>query len=156
MADLNINGSLNIVGNGILNGDEIAVKDNYHVQKKVYIPGGSSGYICVAKVPIYDSNVTINISCTNSKVTYGTVVFACQNFNAQYIAVCGDFDGSLRKSIRYVAPSSSNHLLEVYFITDNFSHIILDVNTDGAEDVPYDVGTIVDSIPENVYEIGLE
>ena len=129
--------------------DNVLIFGPNYVRKQLNI--GESGYVCVTKVPVYDTNVTINISSTTNTTYYGTLVIATQNNLVQEVRVYGDLEGKLINSLFYNTTSSSSKVLEIYFKPEPWSKNIIDVDVVNPADgiAPTDVATFVNEIPSS-------
>jgi hypothetical protein len=112
----------------------------------------STGKLCVGKFPMYDSNVTINISTTTSIGFSGTIVIATQNINtsrggAYSVNVFGDPTGDLSSRLK-VKYSSGSRNFEVYIDFPSYSKNVIHIQANALQAAPTDIVTSVDSIPD--------
>jgi hypothetical protein len=86
-------------------------KVTYEYNKELSL--SSNGKVCIGKFPMYDSNITVDISSTTTDTYHGTLVIASQNINTTgggtYKAVVyGDATNTITPAIRIEYLSGSN------------------------------------------------
>lgn len=114
---------------------------------------GGSGYVCIGKFPMYDSNVSVEIKSTTNTTYHGTLIIASQNINTTgggtYTAkIYGDADNSLTGSIKIHYGSGSN-VFSVYAALPTWSKNLLHIQCANLPSAPSDIVTSVSSIPSN-------
>ena len=73
---------------------------------------GESGYLYIGKFPIYDTNITVDISSTTSTTYSGKLVIACQNYAVLKASVFGDYSNTVTPNIYY---KKVDNTVEIYF-----------------------------------------
>lgn len=82
---------------------------------------GSNGKVRLLRIPVYDTNITLDISSTTSTTYSGKLVIATQNGNVGKATVYGDASGTLANSLVIVKSAtgvSQRSWLDIY---GNFS-----------------------------------
>lgn len=59
-----------------------------------------NGKVCIGSIPVYDNNITIDISCTTNKTYHGTLVIATQNHYIESALLYGDENNMLAPLIK--------------------------------------------------------
>lgn len=126
-------------------------KITYEFNKELAL--GGDGKVCIGKFPMYDSNITVDISSTTSTTYHGTLVIATQNINTtgggSYTAtVYGDASNTLTGNIKIKYVSGSN-LFEVYINLPGWSKNSIHVKCVALAGAPTNIVEKVSSIPSN-------
>jgi hypothetical protein len=61
---------------------------------------GENGKVCIGSIPVYDNNITIDISCTTANTYHGTLVIATQNYYIQSAVMYGDENNMLAPLVK--------------------------------------------------------
>lgn len=61
---------------------------------------GGNGKVCIGSIPVYDNNITIDISCTTANTYHGTLVIATQNYYIQSAVMYGDENNMLAPLVK--------------------------------------------------------
>lgn len=61
---------------------------------------GENGKVCIGSIPVYDNNITIDISCTTADTYHGTLVIATQNYHIQSAVMYGDENNMLAPLVK--------------------------------------------------------
>ena len=85
---------------------------------------GESGYLYVGKFPIYDTNITVDISCTTSTTYSGKLVIACQNYAVLKASVFGDYSNTVTPNIYYKVVDNT---VEIYFKPQAWSKNVIHI-----------------------------
>lgn len=59
-----------------------------------------NGKVCIGSIPVYDNNITIDISCTTANTYHGTLVIATQNYYIQSAVMYGDENNMLAPLVK--------------------------------------------------------
>lgn len=119
-------------------------KVTYEYNKEISF--GSSGSLFIGVFPIYDTNVTIDISSTTSLTYNGKVIFACQNYVVQKASVFGDYSNTVSPNVFYYV---SNNQLYVYFKPTAWSKNIIHITGCSIRGEPTNICQNVSSIPSS-------
>ena len=92
-------------------------KTLYEYNKELAL--SSNGKVSICKVPVYDTNITVEISSTTNVICSGKLVIACQNGSIRSAKVFGDASNSLTSKLYVVgylmsSPEASRGWVEVY------------------------------------------
>lgn len=85
---------------------------------------GESGYLYIGKFPIYDTNITVDISSTTSTTYSGKLVIACQNYVALKASVFGDYSNTVTPNINYKVVDNT---VEIYFTPQPWSKNVIHI-----------------------------
>lgn len=61
---------------------------------------GGNGKVCIGSIPVYDNNITIDISCTTADTYHGTLVIATQNYYIKSAVMYGDENNMLAPLVK--------------------------------------------------------
>lgn len=116
---------------------------------------GNTGALYIGKFPIYDTNITVDISCTTSTTYSGKLVIACQNHVIMKASVFGDYSNIVTSSIYYKLVDNT---VEIYFTPQAWSKNVIHITGCGIQGevthVCENISTIpsdATSKPENAY-----
>lgn len=70
----------------------------YDIHKDFSADG--NGKVCIGSIPVYDNNITIDISCTTANTYHGTLVIATQNYYIQSAVMYGDENNMLAPLVK--------------------------------------------------------
>ena len=59
-----------------------------------------NGKVCIGSIPVYDNNITIDISCTTANTYHGTLVIATQNYYIKSAVMYGDENNMLAPLVK--------------------------------------------------------
>lgn len=93
--------------------------------------GGTAEYIHIGSFPIYDTNITVDISCTSTSTFTGRVVFPCTNHVVNTPYVYGDPYRELSSRLFY---SLQNNTIDLYFKAPTYQKLMYKVWYDTAGD----------------------
>lgn len=93
--------------------------------------GGTAEYIHIGSFPIYDTNITVDISCTATSTFTGRVVFPCTNHVVNTPYVYGDPYRELSSRLFY---SLQNNTIDLYFQAPEYQKLMYKVWYDTAGD----------------------
>lgn len=124
-------------------------KVTYEYNRELAI--GSTGKVLVGKFPMYDSNITINVSSTTNTTYNGTLVIATQNINdshgGSYVAnVYGDPTGTLSSAFVVKYPTNSR-VFEVYCDFTSWSKNLIHIKAVALSSAPSNIVELVTTIP---------
>lgn len=124
-------------------------KVTYEYNRELAI--GSTGKVLVGKFPMYDSNVTIEVSSTTTDTYNGTLVIATQNINdshgGNYKAnVYGDPTGTLSSAFVVKYPTNSR-VFEVYCNFPSWSKNLIHIKAVALSSAPSNIVELVTTIP---------
>ena len=91
---------------------------------------GESGYLYIGKFPIYDTNITVDISSTTSTTYSGKLVIACQNYAVLKASVFGDYSNMVTPNIYYKVVDNT---VEVYFVPQAWSKNVIHITGCGIQ-----------------------
>lgn len=114
----------------------------YEFNKKISF--GGSGYLYIGKFPIYDTNITVDISCTTSTTYSGKLVIACQNHVIMKASVFGDYSNTVTSSIYY---KLIDNTVEVYFKPQAWSKNVIHITGCGIQGEVTHVCEKISAIP---------
>ena len=100
----------------------------YEFNKKLSF--GASGYLYVGKFPIYDTNITVDISSTTSTTYSGKLVIACQNYVVVKASVFGDYSNTVTPNIYY---KKVDNTVEIYFKPQAWSKNVIHITGCGIQ-----------------------
>lgn len=107
---------------------------------------GESGYLYIGKFPIYDTNITVDISCTTSTTYSGKLVIACQNYVVLKASVFGDYSNTVTPNIYY---KKVNNTVEVYFKPQAWSKNVIHITGCGIQGEVTHVCEKISAIPSD-------
>ena len=116
----------------------------YEFNKKLSF--GESGYLYIGKFPIYDTNITVDISCTTSTTYSGKLVIACQNYVVQKASVFGDYSNTVTPNIYYKVVDNT---VEVYFKPAAWSKNVIHITGCGIQGAVTHVCEKISTIPSD-------
>ena len=124
-------------------------KTTYEYNKEIAF--GSTGKLYIGAFPMYDSNITIEISATTSTTYNATLVIATQNINTTgggslTATVYGDATNTIAPNI-YIGYASGSNQIHVYFSPQSWSKNLIHIQAVALAGAPSNVCTSVDSIP---------
>ena len=93
--------------------------------------GNASEYIHIGSFPIYDTNITVDVSCTSASIITGRVVFSCTNNAVNTAYVYGDPYRELSSKLFY---SLQNNTIDLYFQAPTYQKLMYKVWYDTAGD----------------------
>ena len=93
--------------------------------------GSAQEYIHIGSFPIYDTNITVDISCTSTSTFTGRVVFPCTNHVVNTPYVYGDPYRELSSRLFY---SLQNNTIDLYFKAPTYQKLMYKVWYDTAGD----------------------
>ena len=108
------------------------------------IPFGGSGYLYIGKFPIYDTNITVDISSTTTTTYSGKLVIACQNARILKASVFGDYSNIVTANIYYKVVDNT---VEIYFTPQAWSKNVIHISGCGIRGEPTKICQNIDSIP---------
>lgn len=107
--------------------------------------GSVEEYIHIGSFPIYDTNITVDISCTATSTLTGRVVFPCTNHVINTPYVYGDPYRELSSRLFY---SLQNNTIDLYFRAPTYQKMMYKVWYDTAGDAEPTVdGTRLSALP---------
>lgn len=110
---------------------------------------GETGLLCIGKFPIYDTNLTIDISSTTSRTYNGRLIIACQNYLIQEASVYGDSDNNLTPKLFIKPTSPSDQIIEIYFQPETYSKNIISIKGCAVRGTATDIVTNIPTLPSN-------
>ena len=124
-------------------------KTTYEYNKEIAF--GSTGKLYIGAFPMYDSNITVEISATTSTTYNATLVIATQNINTTgggslTATVYGDATNTIAPNI-YIGYASGSNQIHVYFSPQAWSKNLIHIQAVALAGAPSNVCTSVDSIP---------
>lgn len=124
-------------------------KTTYEYNKEIAF--GSTGKLYIGAFPMYDSNITVEISATTSTTYNATLVIATQNINTTgggslTATVYGDATNTIAPNI-YIGYASGSNQIHVYFSPQSWSKNLIHIQAVALAGTPSNVCTSVDSIP---------
>lgn len=93
--------------------------------------GSAEEYIHIGSFPIYDTNITVDISCSSTSTLTGRVVFPCTNHVVNTPYVYGDPYRELSSRLFY---SLQNNTIDLYFRAPTYQKMMYKVWYDTAGD----------------------
>lgn len=114
----------------------------YEYTKKVSF--GASGYLYIGKFPVYDTNITVDISCTTSTTYNGKLVVACQNSKIMKASVFGDYSNIVTANIFL---KLIDNTVEVYFKPQAWSKNIIHITCCGIQGNVTYICEKIDAVP---------
>ena len=93
--------------------------------------GSAAEYIHIGSFPIYDTNITVDISCTSTVTFSGRVVFPCTNHVVNTPYVYGDPYREISSRLFY---SLQNNTIDLYFQAPTYQKMMYKVWYDTAGD----------------------
>ena len=105
---------------------------------------GNTGALYIGKFPIYDTNITVDISCTTSTTYSGKLVIACQNHVIMKASVFGDYSNILASSIYYKLVDNT---VEIYFKPQAWSKNVIHITGCGIQGAVTHVCENISAIP---------
>ena len=142
-------GSATSDGNGNNIASTYLPKTTYEYNKEIAF--GSTGKLYIGAFPMYDSNITVEISATTSTTYNATLVIATQNINTTgggslTATVYGDATNTIAPNI-YIGYASGSNQIHVYFSPQAWSKNLIHIQAVALAGAPSNVCTSVDSIP---------
>lgn len=124
-------------------------KTTYEYNKEIAF--GSTGKLYIGAFPMYDSNITVEISATTSTTYNATLVIATQNINTTgggslTATVYGDATNTIAPNI-YIGYASGSNQIHVYFSPQAWSKNLIHIQAVALAGAPSNVCTSVDSVP---------
>lgn len=110
------------------------------------VPFGKSGYLYIGKFPIYDTNITVDISSTTSTTYSGKLVIACQNHVVLKASVFGDYSNTVTPNIYY---KKVDNTVEVYFKPAAWSKNVIHITGCGIQGEVTHVCEKISAIPSD-------
>lgn len=107
---------------------------------------GESGYLYIGKFPIYDTNITVDISCTTSTTYSGKLVIACQNYAVLKASVFGDYSNTVTPNIYY---RKVDNTVEIYFKPTAWSKNVIHITGCGIRGEVTHVCENISSVPSD-------
>jgi hypothetical protein len=125
-------------------------KVTYEYNKELSL--SSNGKVCIGKFPMYDSNITVDISSTTTDTYHGTLVIASQNINTTgggtYKAVVyGDATNTITPAIRIEYLSGSN-VFSVYANLPGWSKNLIHIKFISSKGAPTNIVELATAIPD--------
>jgi hypothetical protein len=125
-------------------------KVTYEYNKELSL--SSNGKVCIGKFPMYDSNITVDISSTTTDTYHGTLVIASQNINTTgggtYKAVVyGDATNTITPAIRIEYLSGSN-VFSVYANLPGWSKNFIHIKFISSKGAPTTIVELATAIPD--------
>ena len=105
---------------------------------------GESGYLYIGKFPIYDTNITVDISSTTSTTYSGKLVIACQNYVVLKASVFGDYSNTVTPNIYYKVVDNT---VEIYFKPQAWSKNVIHITGCGIQGAVTHVCENIRAIP---------
>lgn len=105
---------------------------------------GNTGALYIGKFPIYDTNITVDISCTTSTTYSGKLIIACQNHTIMKASVFGDYSNILASSIYY---KPVDNTVEIYFTPQAWSKNVIHITGCGIQGEVTHVCENISAIP---------
>lgn len=107
---------------------------------------GESGYLYIGKFPIYDTNITVDISSTTSTTYSGKLVIACQNYVVLKASVFGDYSNTVTPNIYY---RKVDNTVEIYFKPTAWSKNVIHITGCGIRGEVTHVCENISTIPSD-------
>lgn len=107
---------------------------------------GESGYLYIGKFPIYDTNITVDISSTTSTTYSGKLVIACQNYAVLKASVFGDYSNMVTPNIYY---RKVDNTVEIYFKPTAWSKNVIHITGCGIRGEVTHVCENISTIPSD-------
>ena len=107
---------------------------------------GESGYLYIGKFPIYDTNITVDISSTTSTTYSGKLVIACQNYVVLKASVFGDYSNTVTPNIYY---KKVDNTVEIYFKPQAWSKNVIHITGCGIRGEVTHVCENISTIPSD-------
>lgn len=121
--------------------------DKLSCQYNKEISFGGSGVLYIGSFPVYDTNITIDISSTTSTTYNARLIIACQNYIIQSAVTYGDGSNTVTPNI-YIKPSNPNdRFVEVYFAPSGWSKNIIEIKGSAVRGVPTNICENIPNIP---------
>ena len=104
----------------------------------------ASGYLYIGKFPIYDTNITVDISCTTSTTYSGKLVIACQNYKIMKASVFGDYSNMVTAN---TVLKLIDNTVEIYFKPQAWSKNLIHIAGCGIQGAVTHVCEKISTIP---------
>lgn len=144
IVDIDDNGTFNFFGDIYCQNEKIArFSKEYKFDVSV---GTTDKVICIGKFPIYDSNITIDVSTTTNVAYSGKIVFACQNHVVNQALVYDDPYRNISSRVYYKV---TNNVLEIYMTVGDYGKTLAHISCRALNGEPTNIGDVLSAIPSD-------